>query len=71
MSEIWERPPSTQKTSMTDPLGGDARDLRASTINEKILMVGPLGDGAEDPGAPTINVKKTSTVGPLGAVPEI
>jgi hypothetical protein len=56
---------------MTDPLGGDARDLRASTINEKILMVGPLGDCAGDPGAPTINVKKTSTVGPLGAVPEI
>jgi hypothetical protein len=44
-----------QKTSMTGPMGGDAEDLGAPTINAKTLMVGPMGGGAGDPGVPTIN----------------
>jgi hypothetical protein len=43
MSEIRERPPSMQKISMVDPLGGDARDLRAHTINAKNVNDGPPG----------------------------
>jgi hypothetical protein len=35
MLEIWEHPPSMQKTPTAGPLGGDARDPEAPTINDK------------------------------------
>jgi hypothetical protein len=46
---------------MVGPLGGDARDPRAPTINPKNVDGGPLGGGAEDPGAPTINAKNVNS----------
>jgi hypothetical protein len=41
MLEIWERPPSMQRTSMEAPLGGDAEDQGAPTINAKNVDGGP------------------------------
>jgi hypothetical protein len=49
---------STQKMSMTAPLGGDAGDLRAPTIQHKNVNDAPLGCDARDPGASTIQRKK-------------
>jgi hypothetical protein len=55
--EIWERPPSTQRTSTMEPLGGGAGGAGAPTINAKNIDNDPQGGGAGDPGAPTINTK--------------
>jgi hypothetical protein len=41
--EFWEHPPSTQITSMAGPLGGDAEDLGAPTINVKNVDSGLPG----------------------------
>jgi hypothetical protein len=43
--------------STVDPLGGDAEDPGAPTINEKMSTAPPLGGIVRDPGVPTINTK--------------
>jgi hypothetical protein len=58
MTEIWERPPLTQKISTVGPMDGGVGESGASTINAKMSTVGPLGGDARDPGALTINIKK-------------
>jgi hypothetical protein len=39
--EIWEHQPSTQKMSMVSPMGCDAGDPGAPTINTKSIDGGP------------------------------
>jgi hypothetical protein len=55
-----------QKTSMMAPLGGDAGDLRAPTINAKNIDSGPLGRRCRESGNAHHQCWKMSTVGPLG-----
>jgi hypothetical protein len=49
-----QHPPSTQETSMVDPLGGDAGDPGAPTINARKVDGGPpcpLGGSILHPGS--------------------
>jgi hypothetical protein len=52
------------ETSMVSPLGGDARDSGASTINVKNVDDGPMGGDAGDPRVATINAKNVDGVPP-------
>jgi hypothetical protein len=57
--EIRERPPSILRNINAEPMGGDAGDSGAPTMNaEKMLTASPLGGGVRDLGPPTINAKK-------------
>jgi hypothetical protein len=63
--EIWEHPPSTQKTSTTTPLGRGAKDLGASTINAKNIDGGPPRRRCRRSGSTHHQCKKVDG-GPLG-----
>jgi hypothetical protein len=65
MTEIRERPPSTQTMSMAGPLGGGAGDPRVPTMNTKMSMMGPLEVVPEIWERPA-STQKTSTADPLG-----
>jgi hypothetical protein len=72
MLEIREHPPSMQKTSTMNPLGGDAGDSGAPTISAKNVNGDLLGGSAvRDPGAPTINTKNIHDGPHCEAMPEI
>jgi hypothetical protein len=52
--------------STVGPLGGNAGDPGAPTINaKKILMAGPLGADARDLAVPTNNAKKRQWWAPV------
>jgi hypothetical protein len=71
MTEIRERPPSTQTMSMEGPLGGGAGDPGVPTINTKNVDDGPPGGGARDLGASTNNTKNIDGGPPWEVMPEI
>jgi hypothetical protein len=71
VTEIWERPPPTQKMLTAGPLGGGAGGPGAPNINTKNVDDGPSGIGAKDPGASTINAKNVDGGPPWGAVSEV
>jgi hypothetical protein len=58
LSEIQERPASTQKTATVSILRGVVGGLKVSTINTKNINGEPLGSDVGDPGATTIHAKK-------------
>jgi hypothetical protein len=61
MPEIWEHPPSAQKTSIVDPLGGGAvGDPGEPTIITKNVDDRSLGGDVGDSGVPTIKIKNVN-----------
>jgi hypothetical protein len=57
VSEAWERPPSTQKTSMVTPREAMLEIWERPPSTQKASTKGLLGGDARDPGVPTINVR--------------
>jgi hypothetical protein len=58
MTEIRERPPSTQETSTVGPWEAMRKIRESPPLMQKMLIAGLLGGDAGDPGASTINAKK-------------
>jgi hypothetical protein len=72
VSEVQERPPSTQKTSMADPLGGDAGGSGAPTINGKNIVDGrPAGVRCQRSESAHHQCKKHRRRAPWEVVPEV
>jgi hypothetical protein len=69
--EIREHPPSTLKTSMTDPWEAVPEIWERPPSTLKTPTAGPLGDADGDPGAPTINVEKHRRRTPYEVLTEI
>jgi hypothetical protein len=69
--ENRECPPSTQKMSTTDPLGGDVRGLGASTKNVKNVNGGPPERQCRRSGSANYQCKKCQRWAPWEAVPKV